>query len=200
MKTNAQAALHKPVEQRAHERIITALPGRFFIPAEEATLDCQIVNLSGGGAGIRCSEPPPLDTFVVLYIDGFGRFDGVATRYVEGALGLKFVCKQAKRLRLLRDLANYVDSGATPLTRLRRHPRTPSVSVGYYHRPNGERVPCDVLDMSLQGVSLRTAIRPPIGEIINLGRTWGRIVRHHEDGIAIAFLELAATSDHPNGS
>jgi hypothetical protein len=200
MKPNAQVAQHKSGEQRTHERVVTALAGKLFVPAEQVTLDCQVINLSGGGAGIQCAEPPPLNTFVVLYIEGFGRFDGVATRYVEGELGLKFVCKEAKRLRLLRDLASYVDSGAIPPTGLRRHPRIASVSVGHFERSTGELVRCDVLDMSLQGVSLRTAIRPPVGEIINLGRTWGRIVSHHEDGIAISFLELAASSDRPNGS
>ena len=93
MKPNAQVAQHKSGEQRTHERVVTALAGKLFVPAEQVTLDCQIINLSGGGAGIQCAEPPPLNTFVVLYIDGFGRFDGVATRYVEGELGLKFVCE-----------------------------------------------------------------------------------------------------------
>jgi hypothetical protein len=53
--------------------------------------------------------------------------------------------------------------------------------------------------MSLQGVSLRTDSRPPIGEIINLGRTWGRVIRHHQDGIAIQFLELMANSENTHG-
>jgi hypothetical protein len=79
------------------------------------------------------------------------------------------------------------------ITRLRRHPRSNSVSVGFFKRPNGEEVRCDVLDISLQGVSLKSDSRPPIGEVINLGRTWGRIVRHHADGIAIQFLELASS-------
>ena len=199
MKSNAQVALHWPGEKRAHERVVTALAGQLFVPAEETTFACQIINLSAGGAGVRCPEPPPLDTFVVLYIDGFGRFGGVATRYIKGELGLKFVCKEAKRQRLLRDLASFVDGGAADLTKLRRHPRTSSVSVGYFQRPSGEFVACDVLDISLQGVSLRTESRPPVGEIINLGRTWGRVIRHHQDGIALQFLELAASGGEPHG-
>jgi hypothetical protein len=199
MKSNAQIAPDQFAEQRAYERIATALAGKLFVPAEEATLECQVVNLSGGGACVHCAEPPPLDSFVVLYVDGFGRFECVATRYVEGELGLRFVCREAKRQRLLRDIASYVDGGATDITRLRRHPRISSVSVGYFQRPDGEQVRCDVLDISLQGISLRTEGRPPVGEIINLGRTWGRVIRHHQDGIAIQFLEIAASADRPHG-
>jgi hypothetical protein len=199
MKSEAKAVAPAPGEQRAFERIATALAGKLFVPAEEVTLDCEIVNLSGGGAGVRSAEPPPLNTYVVLYIEGFGRFECVATRFVEGELGLKFVCKEAKRQRLLRDLAVYVNNGAAGVTRLRRHQRVNSVSVGYFSRPSGETVACDVLDISLQGVSLRTGSRPPIGEIINLGRTWGRVIRHHPDGIAIQFLELAASAGTSDG-
>jgi hypothetical protein len=199
MKSNANAVSNPPAEQRAYERIATVLAGKFFVPAEEVTLDCRIINLSGGGAGVKCAEPPPLNSFVVLYIEGFGRFECVATRFIDGELGLRFVCKEAKRQRLLRDLASYVNSGTTTHTKLRRHPRTSSVSVGYFSRPSGELVRCDVLDISLQGVSLRTDSRPPLGEIINLGRTWGRVIRHHPDGIAIQFIEIRPPGDIAHG-
>jgi hypothetical protein len=200
MTAQAEAARSPRGERRIYERVATALQGKFFVPAEETTLECEIVNLSAGGAGVRCAEPPPLDTYVVLYIEGFGRFECVATRFVDGLLGLHFICKEAKRQRLLRDLAHYINSGVSGITRLRRHPRSNSVSVGYFKRPNGEEVRCDVLDISLQGVSLRSDSRPPIGEVINLGRTWGRIVRHHADGIAIQFLELASSASDSSGS
>lgn len=197
MKPRAQAT--NPDEQRAYERITTALSGKLFVPAEEITLDCQIVNLSGGGAGVVCEEPPPLNTFVALYIDGFGRFECAATRYVQGELGLRFVCKEAKRQRLLRDLASYVTGGIASVTRLRRHARAPSVSAGYFQRENGELERCDVLDFSLQGISLRTSSRPPIGEMINLGSTKSRVVRHHEEGIALLFFGVAASADTLHG-
>ena len=49
--------------------------------------------------------------------------------------------------------------------------------------------------MSSQGMSLRTKGRPPIGEIVNFGCTKGRVVRHHENGIAIQFLGVEETAD-----
>ena|ERR1022692_3638570 len=183
--------LVSPDERREFERAAVELPGKLFMPAEKTTIDCQVLNLSGGGACVRCKELLPLHRLVVLYVDGFGRFDGVTTRFAEGELGLEFICNDGKRNRLLADIAMFVHDGITATTRLRRHSRSSSKSLGYFMRPNGERARYKVLDFSSDGISIRTNARPPIGEIVNLGKTCGRVVRHHSDGIAIYFLEVA---------
>jgi hypothetical protein len=190
------AATAASADQRQHQRVATALPGRLFVPAEEVTLECTIVNLSAGGAGVECDEPPPLNAFVVLYVDGFGRFDCVAMRYVEGELGLRFVCKEAKRRRLLTDLTTFVQTGTTRKTRLRAHTRLPSDTTTHFTRADGSAVPCQVLDISLQGLSLSAEIQPPIGEVISLGLSQGRVVRHLENGIAIQFIDVSESTNH----
>ena len=48
-------------------------------------------------------------------------------------------------------------------------------------------VPCEVLDLSLSGLSLKTAVKPLIGEVITIGHVSGRVVRHHETGVALEF-------------
>jgi hypothetical protein len=186
MANNAQLAL----DQRCSERFEVRLAGKLFVPAEENTLDCTIINLSTGGAGIYCSEPPPLDCFVVLYIEGFGRYEGVTTRYVEGELGLKFVCKDAKRQRLEQDLAAYVADGMKGVTRVRRHRRSAApVQIDCFTMGGGWEAPCKVMDISLQGALLKTRARPAIGEVIQLGQTRAWVVRHHEEGIGIQFQQ-----------
>lgn len=185
-------------EHREFARFQLQLPGKIFVPAEDATLDCRVTDLSGGGAGIQCDEPPPLQTFVVLYIDGFGRFEGVATRFVAGELGLRFVCQDAKRQRLLRDLTNFVVNGVTVPTQLRRHCRNVVDSRGHFTRPNGDQVTCEILDISLQGLSLRTQGRPPMGELVHIGQTYGRVVRHHAEGISVQFLNPASAPGGPH--
>jgi hypothetical protein len=190
--------LVSPDEQREYERVVIELPGKLFVPADETTIDCHVLNLSGGGACVRCEEPMPLHSLVVLYVDGFGRFDGITTRSSEGELGLEFVCKEEKRNRLLADIAMFVNDGIAPIARMRRHPRASSTSVGHFTRSNGEQVRYEVLDFSSQGISVRTNVHPQIGEIINLGKTCGRVVRHHSDGIAIHFLEVIEPLSHGN--
>jgi hypothetical protein len=64
------------------------------------------------------------------------------------------------------------------------------VATGFFVRAGGEYEACALLDISPQGMSLRTESRPPIGEIVKLGRSCGRVARHHADGIGIQFLSL----------
>jgi hypothetical protein len=196
VRTNTNIAQHPSDDRRECERVRTALAGKMFVPTEEITLDCQIVNLSAGGAGIQCRTPPPRNIRVVLYIEGFGRIEGVASRYVRGELGFRFVCTEAKRQRLLQDIAVFINGGEKGTAQLRRHARTASTSFGYFVPSSGESVSCNVLNLSLQGMSLRTKGRPLIGEIVNFGCTRGQVVRHHENGIAIQFLGVEKPVDH----
>ena len=183
-------------DQRSSERVSVRLAGKLFVPAEHATLDCTILNMSVGGAGLHCPEPPPLDAFVVLYVDGFGRFDGVTTRYIDGELGLKFVCKEAQRKRLEQDLENFVKEGMTGVTRLRRHRRNAvNTPILFFTRADGSEAACKVMDISLQGALLKTQVRPAIGDVIHLGQTRGWVVRHHEQGIGVQFQQPFEAGD-----
>jgi hypothetical protein len=187
MRQIAQAA-EPSADQRQYERVSAGLLGKLFVPAENVTIDRHVLNLSAGGASVKCNEPPSLQTFVVLYVDGFGRFEGTALRFTEGELGLKFDCKDAKRQRLVYALNAFVRDGSTTNTRLRSHPRMSAGSAFHFTRANGEQPLYEVIDISLLGASLRTISRPVVGEQIEIGRTRGRVVRHHPDGIAIEFL------------
>jgi hypothetical protein len=178
------------LEQREFTRHRITLPSKLFLPAENANFDCEVVNLSFGGAGVYCDEPPPLQSFVVLFIEGFGRFESVTTRYVNGELGLQFVCQEPKRQRLLADIMLFVNRGFISSTPTRRHTRKSSEMSCYMVRPNGERIQCSALDFSLRGISLRTDVRPPVGELITLGRIYGLVVRHHDQGVAVRLLRL----------
>jgi len=147
MKSDEQNAVAD--EQRAHGRLDIRVAGKLFVPAEEATLDCTVINLSLGGAGLYCPELPPLDAFVILYVEGFGRFECVTTRFVKGELGLKFLCKDAKRKRLEQDLAAFVRDGVVGVTRLRRHPRATTANKSCeFIRADGQREACELQDIS----------------------------------------------------
>ncbi|MBV9045106.1 MAG: hypothetical protein JO348_05225, partial [Alphaproteobacteria bacterium] len=45
-------------------------------------------------------------------------------------------------------------------------------------------------DLSPTGVSVKTALKPPVGEFVLIGRLAGRVARHHEHGIGIQFVGL----------
>ena len=56
--------------------------------------------------------------------------------------------------------------------------------------PNGDVHNCRVIDVSLSGASVACTVKPPLGTMVILGRMRGRVVRHHELGIALQFIEL----------
>jgi hypothetical protein len=186
-------------DQRQYDRIKLALPARIHVPAGQVDLDCQVTNVSPGGAGILCAEPPPLKSFIVLNLAGFGQFEGVTTRPVPGALGMSFACSLPRARRLLKDLTGYIERGFIHEDLLRKDARSSAISFGHFYRANGEQISRAVVNFSLTGASLRTASRPPIGEVINLGHTRGRVVRHDDHGIAVEFLapEYLQTGELP---
>ena len=99
-------------------------------------------------------------------------------------------------------LANhYLKNGAVDETLLRRHDRKGTKGAARFTRASGEIVICEVLDLSLGGVSLATDVRPQIGEIVLIGQMAGRVARIHENGIAIEFVtpppEKAADPQQP---
>jgi hypothetical protein len=190
MRAQNTSITHDNDEARGASRHVTNLPGKLFVPADEAEVDCTIINLSATGAGIQCSDPPPLEAFVVLYIERFGRYEAVSVRYADNVLGVRFLCTERKRARLQGLVNEYVQSGGLDLGRLRKGNQLRALSHLTAERPNGEKIRCDVIDVSLRGLSLRTRVHPPIDELLYIGRSVVRVASHHEQGIGVELLAV----------
>ncbi len=181
-------ALPAAKDKRKYERIKLFLPGQLFNPLNEQSAECKVLNLSAGGAAVQCDAKFPAGLTLVLYIENFGRFEGKTIVHESGRLALEFAIGEGKRSRLKEMIRTFAADGVAGVTQMRRHARMPSLITGSITRANGENISCDVLDISLDGVCLRTSVRPLVGEIVNLGRTRGRVVRHHPDGIAVQYV------------
>jgi hypothetical protein len=175
-------------DKRKYERVKLFLPGQLFNPLNEQSAECKVLNLSAGGAAVQCTDAFPAGVPLVLYIENFGRFEGKTVIHNNGQLALEFSIGESKRGRLVEMLRSFAVGGMAGIAQRRKQERAPSLVSGSITRENGDHIRCDVLDISLDGVSLRTRIRPPVGEIVNLGRTRGRVVRHHIDGIAVQYV------------
>jgi PilZ domain len=175
-------------ERRHFLRVRVEIAGRFFLPGDNREADCKIVDLSPGGAQITSETAPDDDAQIVLYVDGFGRLEGNVTRPSEGSFGVNFHCSAMKRDKIAEQLTLYMNPDAVDTSTVRRHDRTQPKGLASFTRANGEILACEVLDLSLSGVSLKTEARPPVGETVLIGHSAGRVVRHHETGIAIEFV------------
>jgi hypothetical protein len=174
-------------EKRAADRIRANLKAAIFLASEETEIECFIENLSVDGAGIRCESRFDPGSRLVLYIQGFGRFEAVVERIEKDYLGVSFHCGTLKRQRLAEQILSYLKNGGVSKTHLRRHERTPTTSLGELTLEDGGTLSGKVLDVSLLGVSIKTDQRPPIGSTVHVGKTLGRVVRHHDDGIGVQF-------------
>ena len=175
-------------ERRRFVRVQVDLVARLFVPGDGREAKCKVVDLSPGGAQLACEFVPAADTNIILYIDGFGRFEGLVVRPDESTFGVKFNCSALKRERVAEQLTLYMNRGEVDESLLRRHDRTPTKGFARFTRANGDILACEVVDLSLSGVSLKTDARPPLGEVVLIGQMAGKVVRHHEEGIAIEFV------------
>ena len=183
-------------ERRRFRRVRVDLPGRLFIPETAQESLCKAVDLSPGGASIECEHVPEIGTHIVLYVDGFGRFEGAVARRDGFGFGMRFNATLLKREKIAEQLMLFLNKALIDdTTVMRAHDRTPTKGLAQFTRADGTIVKCEVIDLSPTGVSVKTAIRPQIGEFVLIGQLAGRIARHHADGIGIQFVGL--TTEKP---
>jgi len=124
-----------------------------------------------------------------LYIDGFGRFEGVVVARERTRVGVEFQSGSAKRARTADQLLEYVVHGKTERVPLRSAQRAGSIPpLNHFEFADGRHASCEVIDIALGGALIRTEGRPAIGELLNFGGATARVVRHTDEGIAVQFV------------
>ena len=124
-----------------------------------------------------------------LYIENFRRFEGKTVSACKWPARVrKFSIQEAKRARLMDMLKSFLHEGVAGVTLLRRRSWAPSFVGNNITLENGKHETCEIVDLSLEGLSLKTRLRPSLGEIVNLGRIRARVIRHDADGIAVEYV------------
>lgn len=103
--------------QRQHERTVLALPGQLYLLAEQTAQSCTIIDISAGGARVTCEDVPPVNAFVILHVEGFGRFEGVTANFRDNTLGLRFLVTDGRRTRLARQIKAFLTGGVVSAAR-----------------------------------------------------------------------------------
>jgi hypothetical protein len=177
-------------DQRKHRRVAVEITGRLMRENKE-DYPCQVVNMSAGGVALLAPIVCEVGERIIAYLDVIGRIEGIVVRPIDGGFAMKIIAGLHKREKIVNQLTWLINRDRLGLSEGRRHervvPKNPSSKLIL---PNGETFDCRVIDVSLSGASVGSIVRPPIGASVVLGRMRGRVVRHHDKGLAIQFADL----------
>jgi hypothetical protein len=176
-------------DRRRHRRVPVRLEARYLTP-DGAERGGVVTDLSAGGARLATtSTAAALGDRVVAYVGRLGRVEGEVVRRDAEGFALRFEQKRARAKRLADALTFIVNSlESRDKRRARRYAQDAPAGMVL---PDGEVLQARVLDVSTTGASIATAVRPPIGTTVTLGRMRAQVVRHHEDGVGVLFARQA---------
>jgi hypothetical protein len=181
-------------ERRRFQRVRVNLLGRYML-ADRREFPCQVVDMSPGDIAVEAPVTGEPGQRVVAYIDHLGRLEGTITRVFATGFAMSIAATPRKRDKLAAQLTWLANRHILGLPEDRQHERVvPGNPHSTVTMPNGTSITCRIVDVSLSGASIESETVPPIGALITLGKTPGRVVRHIEGGFAIEFTRL----QHPD--
>jgi hypothetical protein len=172
------------------------LLGRYML-ADRREYPCQVIDMSPGGMAVIAPMAGQPGEKVIAYIDHIGRLEGKVARTIENGFAMTISATLRKRDKLAAQLTWLANRQILNLPEDRRHGRfAPRNAMARLILPNGTNVACRVIDLSQSGaaIGISPELRPPVGVVVMIGKTQGRVVRHIEDGFAIEFMRL----QHPD--
>jgi PilZ domain len=187
--TGTAALPSKGGNARRSEHSEGVIFGRFML-ADMTEHPCRVSDLSIDGVTFLTEvEVEPLAQ-LVAYIQDVGRVEGTVVGTVPGGIRISFQLSGTRRQRLESRLERCDRPGGSAEQQRRHHRHVARDNKSHITLPDGRVYACEVIDISLSGAALRTAVLPSLGTCLNLGKMRGRVVRYHDSGIAIEFLKL----------
>lgn len=162
--------------------------------ADSSEHPCKLLDVSPGGMAIATSEKVLVGERIIGQFDHLGSVVGSVTRILPDGFAMALSVTAHKREKLAAQITWLVNrhelAGQTGQTIERQHERfgvTQRIST--LKLGDGIVIECKVLDVSLSGASVGTEARPPIGHVVVLGKQLARVMRYHDQGIGLQFME-----------
>ena len=183
-------------ERRRFQRVKVNLLGRYMLE-DRREFPCQVINMSPGGMAVVAPVIGMPGERVIAYVDHLGRLEGKIARTIDNGFAMTISASPRKRDKLAAQLTWLANQHILNLPEDRRHGRfTPRNPMARMILPNGNNVAVRVVDLSQSGAAIAIGpdLLPPIGAMVTIGKTQGRVVRHVDDGFAVEFTRL----QHPD--
>ena len=182
-------------ERRRHARVKVCLFGRYML-TDRRELPCQSIDISPSGLALIAPVEGEIGQRVVVYLDHLGRLEGEIVRHVPNGFAMALRLSPQKREKIADKLTWLVNRGELGLAEDRRHERIEPVHKRVQIATADGALHAGILnDVSLSGASVRANVQPSMGELVTLGATRGRVVRHFSSGFAVEFLRLLPLED-----
>ena len=175
-------------DKRRHQRVRVALLGRYML-ADRREYPCQTVDMSPGGVRLTCAVVGAVGERVVLYLEHIGRIEGAIARQTGDGFAVHLSATPRKRDKIASQLTWLANRELLGLPEGRTHARlVPDQNLVTLRLERGREIKARIIDISLSGVAISCPATPPMGTIITVGNTPGRLVRYFEGGFGVQFL------------
>jgi len=173
-----------PRDKRRYRRVELILSARFMLPDQSEHM-ATLLNISAGGLALKTEQRPAHGTTVIAYVQDIGRLEGRVVRILSDGFAIAFEAGHHLRDKVVDKLTVKINPGSLVADRM--YDRVESTELAHLILADGREVVCRVLDMSFGGIGLAVDEKPKIGEPVLIGRMHGRVVRHFDRGIGVAF-------------
>jgi PilZ domain-containing protein len=177
-------------DRRRHKRFPLPMLGR-FMRANKQEYPCKLRDISVGGVALMSPVDVEAGERIVAYFDQFGGIEGTVARTFEGGFAIRLTVTQHKREKLAAQITWLINRHELSSAEDRRHERIPIGSkLTSLKLAEGIVVDVRVIDISLSGASIATTARPALGAELLLGKHRIRVMRHHDNGIGVQFIDI----------
>jgi hypothetical protein len=177
----------KGPDRRRYPRFALSIPGRFMRP-DKLDYPCRLKDISVGGAAFVTDVPPTVGEKIIVYLMHLGGLEGAVVRRTNDGFAMTITATQRKRDNLSARIQLLIARTDLAESDERISPRTPATGFATLMLADGTVLECPMLDVSGSGVSVVTPIKPPIGAEVILSNQRAVVVRHHDDGVAVEFV------------
>jgi hypothetical protein len=175
-------------DERRHQRVRVSVLGRFML-ADRREYPCQTVDMSPGGVRLTCAVRGEVGERVVLYLEHIGRIEGRIARHCADGFAVQLNATPRKRDKLASQLTWLANREMLGLPEGRSHERLVPTQPGVILRiDGGNEVQARLIDISMSGVAIASPLAPPLGTLVTVGSTPGRLVRYFDGGFGVQFL------------
>lgn len=188
-------ARHEGRNKRRYPRYALSLAGR-FMRSDKLDYPCQLIDISVESAAMTTPIALRVGEKLIVYLAHLGGLEGRVVRLFPDAFAMIIDGTQRKRDKLavqLPRLAAEAEISPNDEDGERVFPRVSADEAIALTLPDGSTMVCPLYNVSLSGAAVVTPERPPLGAEVMIDKRRATVVRHHERGIAVQFINEGST-------